>query len=83
MDDPYQAHFSQTNVLKQQNPYQNGFNEGLYFEQMKQLENYETCKQCNRHFTMQEEQNGQKTMLQSTECFHLVHKDCLRDLAFG
>lgn len=73
--------FGRSFDFKTQNPYQNGFDEGLYFKQRRDLENYEICKFCNRGFTSQDESSGEKTMLQSTECFHLIHKSCLRHIA--
>jgi len=39
------------------------------------------CKFCDRQITAQEENAGKKTMLQSSECWHQVHIDCLKENA--
>ena len=58
------------------------FDHELYIRQMQDLRNYETCKQCKKPFTLKEEQEQQKVMLLSTDCYHLVHKFCFKELCF-
>ena len=38
-----------------------------------------TCKFCDKQITAEEEENSRKTFLQSSECFHQVHIDCLKE----
>jgi hypothetical protein len=52
-----------------------------YYQQVKQEAAERTCKFCDRQITPEEEKNGNKTFLQSSECFHQVHIDCLKDNA--
>lgn len=37
------------------------------------------CKFCEKQITQREMENNNMTMIQSTECFHQVHVDCLRE----
>jgi hypothetical protein len=39
------------------------------------------CILCNRAFTQHEEQQQLKMMLISTECFHMIHRQCLSETA--
>ncbi len=57
------------------------FDQELYYRQMQDLQNYETCKKCSKAFTKKEEQENQKIMILSTDCYHLVHRECFKDLA--
>ena len=36
---------------------------------------------CKTRFTLKDEQQGQIVMLQSTECFHMIHSLCFKDHA--
>lgn len=50
-----------------------------YYKQMQQDREDKMCKFCDKQITQREMENSNCTMLQSTECFHQVHVDCLRD----
>lgn len=52
-----------------------------YYERLAMEEELKKCKFCNKKITDEEEKNGGKTMLQSSECFHQVHIDCLKEVA--
>ena len=50
-----------------------------YYKNM-QIENEEKlCKYCDKAITEHDQQNMKMTMLQSTECYHQCHIDCLKE----
>lgn len=52
-----------------------------YYQMVKREAEERTCKFCNRQITAEEEKNNGKTFIQSTDCFHQVHIDCLKEAA--
>lgn len=57
-----------------------------YQNHQKRLEEeqaFETCVACIKRFTPLDEQNGNKIMLMETECFHMIHKNCFKIVAFN
>ena len=44
-------------------------------------QNIDKCILCNRPFTPREEQQQLKVMFLSTECYHMIHKQCLAETA--
>jgi len=43
---------------------------------------YEHCKGCQKVISNSDEQEGKKIYLQTTNCFHPIHKDCLAEIAY-
>ena len=37
----------------------------------------ETCVYCSNEITQEQERKEEKVLLQSTDCFHFIHKKCL------
>lgn len=52
-----------------------------YYQQVQREAEERTCKFCAKQITAEEELNNGKTFIQSTECFHQVHIDCLKENA--
>lgn len=52
-----------------------------YYQQVQREAEERTCKFCDRQITAEEEKNNGKTFIQSTECFHQVHIECLKEQA--
>ena len=50
-----------------------------YYEQIKQEAEERTCKFCEKRITEDDEKNMNKTIIQSTECWHQVHIECFRE----
>lgn len=50
-----------------------------YYQQVQRDAEERSCKFCDKQITAEEEANGGKTMIQSTECWHQVHVDCLKE----
>ena len=46
-----------------------------YLKEQEQLNSFETCRHCKMHVTEQEQAKQQITLLQSTECFHMIQID--------
>ena len=46
-------------------------------------QDYNKCVACNRPFTKRDEETGNKSMIQSTECFHMIHPFCFKDLVYS
>ena len=53
-----------------------------YYQQIQQEMEDQVCKFCNKRITQQDQIDNNMTMLQTTDCFHQVHVDCLREKAF-
>lgn len=52
-----------------------------YYKQLERDAEDRMCHFCKKQITDQETSGGQMTMLQSTDCFHQVHIDCLKEEA--
>ena len=50
-----------------------------YYKQMQQEKEDSMCKFCNKEINAHDERNDNKTILQSTECWHQVHVECFRE----
>ncbi len=37
---------------------------------------YSLCRSCNNKIAAEDEREGNVTMLQSTDCFHMIHRKC-------
>lgn len=53
-----------------------------YLKEQQQIDSFETCKACNRHVTPEEQERQEITLLQSTDCFHMIHIKCFKDMIF-
>jgi len=42
---------------------------------------YNKCVLCQRTFSAKEEADGKKLMILSSECLHLIHKQCFSENA--
>jgi hypothetical protein len=54
------------------------FDENAYMRNLQEQTAYETCVKCLRRITPADEQTMNKMMLCSTDCFHLIHRDCFK-----
>mmetsp|Transcript_11811 Transcript_11811/g.19957 ORF Transcript_11811/g.19957 Transcript_11811/m.19957 type:complete len:495 (+) Transcript_11811:782-2266(+) len=52
-----------------------------YYQQVQQEAELNMCKFCNKQINDIEKRNNNVTMLQSSDCFHQCHIDCLREEA--
>ena len=46
---------------------------------MKDLEKYETCGCCKQRISSNEMEDEQIIAMTSTECYHIVHRECLKN----
>jgi len=52
-----------------------------YYQQMNDMADERSCKFCQKQITDQDQENNNMTMLQSSDCFHQVHIECLKENA--